>query len=87
MRHEDIVRDLREFISERILEGEDVGLDETTPLIEWGILNSMEMIRMVGFISERYAVDLPSDTIRLDNFKDLGSLARLVAEQRGRSTE
>lgn len=87
MRHEDIVRGLREFVSKRILEGEDVGLDGTTPLLEWGILNSMEMVRIVAFINERFAVDLPSHTIRLDNFKDLDSLARLVAEQRGNAAE
>jgi acyl carrier protein len=78
MTSEEIVQDLRIYISDQILDGEDVGLEATTPLIEWGILNSMEIAQLVTFIHDRFSVEVPVDAITLDNFKDLDSLAKLV---------
>jgi acyl carrier protein len=78
MTSEEIIQDLRIYVSEQILDGEDVGLEATTPLIEWGILNSMEIAQLVAFIHDRFAVDVPVDAVTLDNFKDLDSLAKLV---------
>ena len=78
MTSEEIIQDLRIYVSEQILDGEDVGLEPTTPLIEWGILNSMEIAQLVAFIHDRFAVDVPVDAVTLDNFKDLDSLAKLV---------
>jgi acyl carrier protein len=78
MTSEEIIQDLRIYVSEQILDGEDVGLEATTPLIEWGILNSMEIAQLVAFIHDTFAVDVPVDAVTLDNFKDLDSLAKLV---------
>jgi len=78
MTSDEIVQDLRTYLSEQILDGEDVGLEGTTPLIEWGILNSMEIVQIVAFIHDRFSVDVPPDAVTLDNFKDLDSLAELV---------
>jgi len=78
MTSEEIIQDLRIYVSEQILDGEDVGLEASTPLIEWGILNSMEIAQLVAFIHDRFSVDVPVDAVTLDNFKDLDSLAKLV---------
>ena len=58
------------------LEGEDIGLEGSTPLIEWGIVNSLEISRLVAFISDRYGVAIPNDQIVLENFENLESNTR-----------
>jgi len=74
-----IVEGLQTFISGQILEGEDLGLTATTPLLELGILNSMEVLSLIAFIESRFKVVVPPEQILADNFKDLQTIARLVA--------
>lgn len=83
MNQTDIIESLKGYISKEILDGEDIGLEPSTPLIEWGVINSMEIARLIGFIHERFGVGVPSDKITLDHFKSLDTISLLVMEQRG----
>jgi acyl carrier protein len=78
-----VVEGLRAFISRQMLEGEDVGLTATTPLLELGILNSMEVLSLIAFIESRFKVVVPPDQILADNFKDLQTIAGLVTSLGG----
>lgn len=78
-----IVDSLKSYVSSEILDGEDIGLEASTPLIEWGIVNSMEIARLVAFIHDRWGVAVPGDKITLEHFKDLDSISRLVLEESG----
>jgi acyl carrier protein len=78
MNRAEIIHGLKTYIAQWILDGEDIGLDEATPLIEWGILNSMEIARIVGFVSDKFGVSVPSDKITLDNFETIGAIGDLV---------
>lgn len=82
MSHQMVVEGLRAYISSEILDGQDIDLDGSTPLIEWGIINSMEIARLVAFIQDRFDVEVPSDKITLDQFRNLDALSNLVLEQR-----
>lgn len=77
-----IIEGLKAYISEEVLDGQDIGLVATTPLIEWGVLNSMEIAGLVRFIQVRFGVDLPSETITLEHFQSLDALSRLVIGER-----
>ncbi|MFI9504544.1 phosphopantetheine-binding protein [Nocardia sp. NPDC052566] len=74
-------------ISERIVADirdkylEDDSLDEfsaSTPLIELGILNSLNMIKLLGFIRDDIGVAVPAREINVKNFKDVRSITALV---------
>ena len=78
-----VVEGLRTFISRQMLEGEDIGLTATTPLLELGILNSMEVLSLIAFIESRFEVVVPPDQILADNFKDLQTIAGLVTRLGG----
>lgn len=80
MNQSEVLASLKGFISREILDGKDIGLDGSTPLLEWGIINSMEMARLVSFIHDRFGVEVPGDRITIAYFKDLDSIAGLVLE-------
>lgn len=80
MDHSTIAQSIRNFIAQTILDGKDMGLDDETPLLEWGIINSMEIARLVSFIQDQHGVSIPGDRIIPDHFKDIQSLAELVLE-------
>jgi acyl carrier protein len=71
--------DIKSYIANEILGGEDMGeLDETTPLLELGVLNSMELMSLVTHIEKTYAVKVPSEGIVPGNFQDIQSITRFV---------
>jgi acyl carrier protein len=80
MKQSEVLESLKGYISREILDGKDIGLDASTPLLEWGIINSLEMARLVSFIEDRFNVEVPADKILLEHFKDLTSLINLVSE-------
>ena len=75
-----IVEQLKSYIAQDVLGGKDIGLDEKTPLLEWGIINSLEMVRLLRFVHQRFGVDIPTDKLIADSFTDIVSIANLVQE-------
>ena len=75
-----VVDDLKNYLSNNVLNGKDIGLDASTPLLEWGILNSIEMVRMVTYLQTQFDVEIPPEKVLAENFKDLESIATLVTE-------
>jgi acyl carrier protein len=80
MQQTEVIEQLKGYISREILDGKDIGLDDSTPLLEWGIINSMEMVRIVSFIQSRFDVDIPNDKILPEYFMNLTALSGLILE-------
>jgi medium-chain acyl-[acyl-carrier-protein] hydrolase len=80
MTRADILAGLHDYIAGEVLEGEDVGLEPSTPLLQLGVLNSMEMMRLVAHIEESYGVTVPMGKIQADTFQDLNAITCMVAE-------
>ncbi len=78
MRHAETLEILRAYLVDEVLDGSAIGLAPDTPLLEWGILTSLSTMRLVSFIGERFAVQVPLDEVIGSNFKDLDAVARLV---------
>ena len=81
MTREEMLSKLKQFVGEELLEGRDAGLDEHTPLLEWGVIDSLSVAELVSFTSERFEIDVPQREVTPDNLKDLdayvGMLMRL----------
>jgi acyl carrier protein len=77
-RSDEILTELRDYISREILEGKDIGLDASTPLLEYGIINSLEITRLITFIHQRFEVKIVPNRVMATHFKSLASLSALV---------
>lgn len=69
---------LRAFVEERHLDGR-ASLDDDTPLLEWGILDSLALADLLAFIERRFALRVPIDAVTAGNFGSLGAIAALLA--------
>lgn len=68
------------FISESFLDGDPKGeLTESTPLLEWEVLNSMNSALLLNFLREQLRVDVPLSSINAANFRDIASISKLVS--------
>lgn len=69
------------FIRERFLAGDAGGeLSADTPLLEWGVLDSLKVAILLNFIRDELGTTIPFEKISARHFKDVRSIAALVDE-------
>lgn len=73
-----IIEELRNFISRDFLGGKDEGLDATTPLLEWGVIDSTSILALRAFIQERLGVTVPTAELHPRNLVNLRAIAAMV---------
>ncbi|MDC0708164.1 acyl carrier protein [Stigmatella sp. ncwal1] len=73
-----LLTDLTRYVAEEILEGNAEDLEPSTPLLELGILNSLETARMMRFIQKQYGIAVPAEALRVENLQTLSAITDLV---------
>lgn len=85
---EDYERRLLDFVRQRFLDAESAAeLDETSPLLEWGVIDSLKIAILLGFIRDELGVTVPFQYISSRNFGDVRSIAALTCELAESSAE
>jgi acyl carrier protein len=80
----DLSAKIKEFIMTEV--NPELGLtqiDDGEPLIESGIVDSLGVLKIMSFLDETFGVDLSSEEIKLENFRDVRTICDLVAKQAG----
>jgi len=76
-----LVEALLNYLRSTFLQGDERNeLDERTPLLEWGILTSMNTAVLLTHIRETFGTPVPPALINAANFRDVGSIADLVLD-------
>jgi len=70
--------ELRQFVVSELLDGRDTGLDEHTPLLAWGVLDSLSVNVLVSFTSERFGIAVPQSEVTPENLKDLDAYVAML---------
>lgn len=74
-----VLENLTQYIREHMLNGdESVRLTVETPLLEWGILNSVGTTRLVGYIRNQFGIRVPPGQMVHQNFQNINCIANLV---------
>ncbi|MFF4345663.1 phosphopantetheine-binding protein [Kitasatospora sp. NPDC001540] len=78
-----VLEALTEYTRTELLGPEDAeGLTAETPLLDWGILNSLSMARLAAFLHREVGVQVPASELIGENFKDLNAITDLVLSLR-----
>jgi acyl carrier protein len=74
----DIILDYikNEYLDEE--EAEDTKLDENTPLISSGIVDSFSMVSLKRFLEKKYSISIPDDEATPQAFDTVNSIIVLV---------
>jgi acyl carrier protein len=75
---EEMLGELKQFVGREFLDGRDTGLDEHTPLLAWGVLDSLSVNVLVTFTKEHFGIDVPSNEVTPDNLKDLDAYVAML---------
>lgn len=79
MSDQEIVAAIRELVVDELLE-EDVEIDETTPLFAEGLVDSMNLVRLLALLEETFDIKVPVSMVNDQNLATISSMARLVGQ-------
>lgn len=74
----DVERHLRDYIVNVRLGGDGSSLEPTSPLLAWGVLDSLSVVDLVTFIEEQFHVTVPADEVTAQNLENLEAIRALV---------
>lgn len=63
-----------------------VGIEVTAPtedVIETGVLDSLALVSLIAEIEQLAGIEIPFETLEVDDFRTVESIGRLVDRQRG----
>ena len=78
----DVTDDIAAFLTERFPVLAARGVTPETPLIASGAIDSLGIIDLVAFLSERFGIELSDEDFDPDNFETVGTIAAFVERQR-----
>jgi acyl carrier protein len=53
-------------------------INDTSPLLEMGVLDSLKTAMLLNFIRERFGTRVPSSMVEFGNFRDVRSISAMV---------
>jgi len=69
------------FIRDRFLSGDPRGeLDTSTPLLEWGILNSLNTAILIGFIRQEFGTFVALEKVDAATFQSVATISSMLCE-------
>ena len=75
---------IRRFIvQELIRDGGERELADTHPLIEQGIIDSFGIMALLGFLEEKFSVQIQSEELMPEYFESIATIADLVSRKAG----
>ena len=82
MSSEELATRLLKFFSQEILEGDDEGLDENTPLLELGLLDSMSIAQLLTYAEEQLGIQVEAHEISPDEMETIAKMADFLERQK-----
>lgn len=78
MTYEKILDEMKAYVERELLDGQGADLTATTPLLEWGVLTSLRVVRLLQFIRERFGLEIPPDQLSATNLQNLDSITKTL---------
>ena len=78
----DIGRDLRQFVRESFLFGQEITFSDDESFLELGLIDSTGVLELVAFLEGEYQVRVEDDELVPENLDSIGSLVRFIESKR-----
>jgi acyl carrier protein len=79
---DDVSARLIAFIREKFLAGDPQGeLTDSSPLLEWGILNSLNTALLINFIREEFKTSVGLEAVDAASFGTVKSIAAMLCDE------
>jgi len=75
--------EIRQFIADRFLFGDDTKLADDNSLLEAGIVDSTGILELVNHIEERYGIKVDDEELVPENLDTIASIAAFLSRKIG----
>ncbi len=75
------MNDIKEFIVDNFLFGNEDELNENTSLFEKGIIDSTGVLELVSFIEENYDISINDEELVQDNFLSISAINNFLQKK------
>ena len=70
------------FIDEKLIpKSKEADLDKDVSLLETGIIDSLNLMRLVSFIEERFQIGVSDMDLTPENFETLNDIVKLICKK------
>jgi acyl carrier protein len=73
---------IREYIQESAKYAGVTGLTDDSSLIEAGVIDSLQLVRVVSYLEDTFGVTVADEEIVPKNFESINGMERLVMDKR-----
>ena len=73
--------EIRQFIAERFLFGDDKKLGDEDSLLEAGIIDSTGILELINHLEERYGIKVNDDELVPENLDTIASIASFLGKK------
>jgi acyl carrier protein len=70
------------YIMKEFVEDPDQEIDETTPLISSGLIDSLSIVSLVAFIDKKFGVRISDEKGTVENFETITKIIETINEFR-----
>jgi acyl carrier protein len=83
MKHDtqEIRKDIKAFISERFLNNSATDLNDNTPLISGGLIDSISTMQLITFLEKKYHFEFEAHEVDRDNLDSIEIIANFVVSK------
>ncbi len=75
-------RELREFVQENFLFGQEAAFSDDDSFLEQGIIDSTGVLELVAFLEDRYQITVDDEELVPENLDSINNLLRFIAAKR-----
>ena len=73
--------EIRQFIADRFLFGDDKKLGDDDSLLEAGIIDSTGILELIGHLEQRYGIKVNDDELVPENLDTIAAIAAFLAKK------
>jgi acyl carrier protein len=74
---------IRKFILDKFPLARKQGIQDSDPLLESGVLDSLGVLDLVNFVEQEYSVHVADDELTPENFQTIDRIAAFVESKSG----
>ncbi len=78
MKEMELKSDIRNFIIENFLYGNNDGFNDDISFMEKGLIDSTGILELVAFVEEKYGISVADEELLPENFDSVNNLSRYI---------
>ena len=79
MMNDSIAQTIQRYVEDELLD-EDLSIGRSDRLFEQGLIDSMNLVKLLSFIEETFDIKIPVSMVTDDNFASVDAMAGLVCQ-------